>query len=207
MRLRLQRTNHVWSYGFVSAKTHDGRTVRILNLIDEHIKESLLVRPERRWSIARVIEALADVMMMKGDCEFLAKDLRRWLADIGAKTLSVETWKSRQNGYSESFNSKFRDEFLNGEISYSLKEVQVRAERWRVHYNKIWHTRHWVIAPRRQKPGRLNPISRDVKSRELPRTSQLVTPVRQPSMYIKSCAKLTINLEHKIGQAVRVNCP
>lgn len=83
----------------MSAKTHDGRTVRILNLTDEHIKESLLVRPERRWSIARVIEALADVMMMKGvpehirsdnGCEFLAKDLRKWLADIGAKTLPVE---------------------------------------------------------------------------------------------------------------------
>jgi hypothetical protein len=45
---------------FVSAKTHDGRTVRMLNLIDEHTRESLLVRPERRWSSAKVIESLAE---------------------------------------------------------------------------------------------------------------------------------------------------
>ena len=93
----------------MSAMTHDGKTVRILNLIDEHIKESLLVHPERRWSSARVIDARADVMMMKGvpehirsdnGCEFLAKDLRKWLADIGAKTPRyVELGNPWQNGY------------------------------------------------------------------------------------------------------------
>ena len=66
VRLRPEHTNHVWSYDFVSAKTHDGRTVRMLNLIDEHTRKSLLVRPERRWSSAKVIEALADVMVKKG---------------------------------------------------------------------------------------------------------------------------------------------
>ena len=50
VRLRPERRNHVWSYDFVSARTHDGRGVRLLNLIDEHTRESLLVRAERRWS-------------------------------------------------------------------------------------------------------------------------------------------------------------
>ena len=49
VRLRPERRNHVWSYDFVSARTHDGRSVRLLNLIDEHTRESLLVRAERRW--------------------------------------------------------------------------------------------------------------------------------------------------------------
>jgi putative transposase len=146
VRLRPQHANHVWSYDFVSAKTHDGRTVRMLNLIDEHTRESLLVRPERRWSSAKVIESLADVMVMKGvpehirsdnGPEFVARDLRKWLADTGAKTLYIEPGSPWENGYCESFNSKLRDEFLNGEIFYSLKEVQVLAERWRVHYNTI----------------------------------------------------------------------
>ena len=57
VRLRPMRANHVWSYDFVSARTHDGRSVRILNLIDEHTRESLLVRAELRWSSARVIGA------------------------------------------------------------------------------------------------------------------------------------------------------
>lgn len=66
VRLRPEHANHVWSDDLVSAKTPDGRTGRMLNLIDEPTRESLLVRPERRWSRARVIEALADVMGIKG---------------------------------------------------------------------------------------------------------------------------------------------
>ena len=74
VRLRPERPNHVWSYDFVSAKTYDGRTVRMLNLIDEHTRESLLVRPERRWSSAKVIEALADVMVIKGVPQHIRSD-------------------------------------------------------------------------------------------------------------------------------------
>ena len=80
-----------------------------------------------------MIEALADVMVMKGvpehirsdnGPEFVAKDLRKWLADTGAKTLYIEPGSPWENGYCESFNSKLRDEFLNGEIFYSMKELQ-----------------------------------------------------------------------------------
>src|ERR1700756_1188866 len=69
--------------------------------------------------------------------EFVAKDLRRWLADTGAKTLYIEPGSPWENGYCESFNSKLRDEFLNPEIFYSIQELRVLAERWRVHYNTI----------------------------------------------------------------------
>ena len=74
MRLRPEQPNHVWSYDFVSARTHDGRTVRVLNLIDEHSRECLMIRPERRWSSAKVIEALADVMVSKGVPEHIRSD-------------------------------------------------------------------------------------------------------------------------------------
>jgi putative transposase len=130
VRLRPEHANHVWSYDFVSAKTHDGRTVRRLNLIDKHRRESLLVRPERRWSGAKVIEGLADVMVIKGvpehirsdnGPEFVAKDLRKWMADTGARTLCIEPGRPWENGYCESFNWKLGGEFLNGEIFYSLK--------------------------------------------------------------------------------------
>jgi len=69
--------------------------------------------------------------------EFVAKDLRKWLADTGAKTLYIEPGSPWENGYCESFNSKLRDEFLNGEIFYSMKELRVLAERWRIHYNTV----------------------------------------------------------------------
>ena len=86
VRLRPEHANHVWSYDFVSAKTHDGRTVRMLNLIDEHTRESLLVRPERRWSSAKVIEALADVMVIKGVPEHIRSDnVLTWEGKAGEK--------------------------------------------------------------------------------------------------------------------------
>ena len=151
VRLRPERAQHVWSYDFVSAKTHDGRTVRMLNLIDEHSRECLmirceLIRCERSWSSARVIAAPADVMVLKGvpehlrsdnGPEFVARDLRKWLDATGAKTLYIEPGSPWENGYCESFNSKLRDEFLNGEIFYSMKEIRVLAERWRVHYHTV----------------------------------------------------------------------
>ena len=133
VRLRPERPNHVWSYDFVSAYTHDGRTVRMLNVIDEYSRKCLAIRPRRRLNSRHVIEVVADAMLEHGipehirsdnGPEFVAKQLRKWLADIGTQTLYIEPGSPWENGYCESFNSKLRDEFLNGEIFYSLKEVQ-----------------------------------------------------------------------------------
>ena len=144
VRLRPEHRNHVWSYDFVSAFTHDGRTVRMLNLIDEYTRECLAIHVARRIKSSQVIEVLAAAMIEHGipeyirsdnGPEFVAKQLRQWLAITGAKTLYIEPGSPWENGYCESFNSKLRDEFLNGEIFYSLKEVRVLAERWRNYYN------------------------------------------------------------------------
>ena len=94
--------------------------------------------------MARSDDVLADVMVTRGILdhvrsdngpEFIALRLRQWLADVGAQTLYIEPGSPWENSYCESFNSKLRDEFLNGEIFYSLKEAQILTERWRVHYN------------------------------------------------------------------------
>ena len=144
MRLRPEHRNHVWSYDFVSTFTHDGRTVRMLNLIDEYTRECLAIYVSRRINSNQVIEVLAAAMIEHGipeyirsdnGPEFVAIELRNWLAQTGARTLYIEPGSPWENGYCESFNSKLRDEFLNGEIFYSLKEVKVLAERWRVYYN------------------------------------------------------------------------
>ena len=146
VRLRPERPNHVWSYDFVSAYTHDGRTVRMLNVIDEYSRKCLAIRPRRRLNSRHVIEVVADAMLEHGipehirsdnGPEFVAKQLRKWLADIGTQTLYIEPGSPWENGYCESFSSKLRDEFLNGGIFYSMKEIRVLAERWRVHYNTV----------------------------------------------------------------------
>jgi putative transposase len=141
IRLRPERPNHVWSCDFVSARTHDGRTIRMLTMIDEYTRECLAIRVARRLGRYEVIETPADVMLFRGipenirsdnGSEFVAEELRRWLAKVGTGTLYIELGSPRENGYCESFNGKLRDECLNGEISYSLKEAQVVIEKWRV---------------------------------------------------------------------------
>jgi len=144
VRLRPERANHVWSYDFVSARTHDGRTLRLLTLIDEYTRECLAIRVARRLGSAEVLETLADVMLWHGipeyirsdnGPEFIAKELRQWLARLGTRTLYIEPGSPWENGYCESFNGKLRDECLNGEIFYSLQEAQIVIEWWRIEYN------------------------------------------------------------------------
>ena len=144
VRLRPERANHVWAYDFVSAMTHDGRTLRLLVLIDEYTRECLAIRVARRLGSYEVIETLADVMVWRGipehirsdnGPEFVAKELRKWLRKVGTGTLYIEPGSPWENGYCESFNGKMRDECLNGEIFYSLKEAQIVIEKWRVEYN------------------------------------------------------------------------
>ena len=69
--------------------------------------------------------------------EMTAKIVRQWLANVGAKTLYIEPGSPWENGYCESFNGKLRDELLNGEIFYSLKEAKVVISQWRHHYNTV----------------------------------------------------------------------
>ena len=66
VRLRPERANHVWSYDFVSAMTHDGRSLRLLTLIDEYTRECLAIRVARRLGSQEVIDTLADVMLWRG---------------------------------------------------------------------------------------------------------------------------------------------
>jgi len=58
-----------------------------------------------------------------------------WIKAVGAKTAFIEPGSPWENRYVESFNARFRDEFLNREIFYSLREAQIIIECWRKHYN------------------------------------------------------------------------
>jgi putative transposase len=130
VRLRSERAHHVWSYDFVSAATHDGRTLRLLTLIDEYTRKCLAIRVARRLRSQEVIETPADVMLGRGipeylrsdnRPEFVAREPRQWLKRLGTGTLYIEPGSPWENGYCESFNGKRRDECLNGEIFYSLR--------------------------------------------------------------------------------------
>ena len=144
IRLRPERPNHVWSYDFVEGRTHEGRKFRMLNVIDEFSRECLSIRIARKLNSTDVIDVLSDLFILRGvpgyvrsdnGPEFIAKAVREWIVAVGAKTAFIEPGSPWENGYCESFNSKLRDELLNGEIFYSLAEAKVIIEAWRRHYN------------------------------------------------------------------------
>jgi transposase InsO family protein len=146
LRLRPQQPDHVWSYDFVEDRTHDKRKIRMLNVIDEFTRECLAIRVSRRLNATDVIDVLSDLFILRGvpayvrsdnGPEFIAKAVRDWIAAVGARTAYIEPGSPWENGYCESFNSKLRDELLNGEIFYTLKEAQVLIESWRRHYNTL----------------------------------------------------------------------
>ena len=135
VRLRPERPNHVWSYDFVEDRTHNGRKFRMLNVIDEFTRECLAIRVDRKLKSTDVIDVLSDLFILRGvpghirsdnGPEFIAKAVREWIAAVGAKTAFIEPGSPWENGYCESFNSKLRDELLNGELFYSLAEAEDR---------------------------------------------------------------------------------
>jgi transposase InsO family protein len=162
IRLRPTHRNHVWSYDFVETQTHDGRRIRLLTLTNEFTRECLAIRVARRINSLGVIETLADVMSIKGIPEHIRSDnraemtsriVRQWLAGLGSKTLYIEPGSPWENGYCESFNGKLRNECLNQEIFYSLREARVVIEQWRNQYNTVRpHSSLGYRPPRRRHP-------------------------------------------------------
>lgn len=143
VRLRPEHPNHVWFYDFVQDRTHDGRLFRTLNIIGEFTKEALVIRVNRKLNSTDVIDALTDLFILRGPpafirsdngTEFIAKkvrlDRRSWCQDrVHRAGLTLG------ERYCESFNARLRDELLDAEVFYSLREAQILIEQWRRHYN------------------------------------------------------------------------
>ena len=135
----------------------------MLTRLDEYTREFLAIRVERRMGSSEVIETLSDVRLWRGipkyirsdnGPEFIAQQLRQWLAKVGTRTRCIEPGSPRENGFCESFNGKLRDECLNGEIFYSLKEAQIVIEQWRAEYNT--RRPHSALYYRPPAPGACN---------------------------------------------------
>ncbi len=146
LRLRPERPDHVWSYDFVEHRTHNGRKYRMLNVIDEFTRECLAIRVSRKLKALDVIDVLSDLFSLRGvprhirsdnGPEFIAKAVQDWITAVGSTTAYIEPGSPWENGYCESFNAKLRDELLNGEVFYTLKEAGVVIEQWRKHYNTV----------------------------------------------------------------------
>ena len=118
----------------------------MLNVIDEFTHECLAIRINRKLKAVDVIDVLSDLFILRGvpshirsdnGPEFVAKAVQDWITAVGAKTAYIAPGSPWENGFIESFNARLRDELLNGEIFYTLREAQIVIESWRRHYNTV----------------------------------------------------------------------
>jgi transposase InsO family protein len=143
-RLKAERINHVWSYDFVFDQTESGGRLKWLPVLDEFTRECLSLEVERSMTSRDVIEILDKLVAERGVPEFIRSDngpefianaVKEWIEQKGFNTLFIEPGSPWQNCYSESFNSRFRDEFLNVESFTSLLEAKVLGREHREKYN------------------------------------------------------------------------
>ena len=106
-------------------------------MIDEFTHECLAIRTDRRKA-TDVIDVLSDLFILRGvpghirsdnGPEFVAKAVQEWIAAVGARTAYIALGSPWENGCVESFNARLRDELLDGEIFYTLKEAAAPLQR------------------------------------------------------------------------------
>jgi putative transposase len=144
VRKRPMWPNHIWSYDFIEDRTEKGRKLRMLVVIDEFTRESLAIEVAWSFTAHRVVEVLQYLFSVRGapehlrsdnGPEFVAQEVTRWLERAAVKTLFVAKGSPWENGYVESFNSRFRDELLDRELFLSLADARWVVDRWRLDYN------------------------------------------------------------------------
>jgi putative transposase len=155
-RLRAVRPDQMWALDFQVDVTSNGRQVRFLNVVDEYTRQALATRAGRSFTSDATIAVLDDLITglgrrpehirMDNGPELTAHALTDWCRYTGVDPAHIDPGSPWQNGICESFNGRFRDEFLACEQFDTLLEVQVLAEDWRIEYNtyRPHGSLHWL---------------------------------------------------------------
>jgi putative transposase len=142
--LRAEYPHHVWAIDFQFDQTMDGRTLKFLNVVDVFSRVCLAIRVDRRCRAADDIDTIEDLLKlypppthlrMDNGPEFIANALQEWCKGSGSSTAYIEPGSPWENPFVESFNSRFRDEFLNVDLFTSVLEARQLAEDHRMEYN------------------------------------------------------------------------
>ena len=156
----------MWAYDFLTARTDDGRPLKILTVLEESSRECLAMVVAQRLRSLEVLETLAELFVTCGvpvhlrsdnGPEFTATLIRQWLAALHVETLFIEPGSPWENGYLESFNGKLRDDLLDREIFYTLTEAPILIDRWRRQYNTV--RPHSALGYRPPAPEAISPAS------------------------------------------------
>lgn len=142
---RAAHRGHVWTYDFVFDRTERSAVLKMLGVLDEFTRECHRIAVGTSLDSVAVIEALQEQFVLHGAPEFLRSDnggefiadrVKQWLKAHGTQTVYIEPGHPWENPYAESFMGKFRDECLNEEIFWNVRDAQAIVERWRRHYNE-----------------------------------------------------------------------
>ena len=144
-RLAAGCPDHVWALDFQHDQSADGRTLRLVNVIDEFTREALIMRCERSITADQTVAALEALVAARGSApsylrcdngpELTSHTLRDWCRFSLTQTAFIDPGAPWQNGFVESFHARVRDELLNVEQFACLAEAQVVIGDWREHYN------------------------------------------------------------------------
>jgi len=138
--------NSVWCYDFVYDACANGQKIKCLTVVDEYTRECLAIDVSCAIRSKRVIDILTQLMSVHGTPrylrsdngpEFVSKAILEWASNESLELALIDPGKPWQNGTNESFNGKFRDEFLSMEWFRNRLEAKVVIEDWRVHYNDV----------------------------------------------------------------------
>lgn len=138
--------NDVWTYDFSVDRTVDGGLLKWLTLVDEYTRECLALYVARTITGADVRRVLARVMGRRGaprrirrdnGSEFICEALAKWLPQQGTESIPVAPGRPGENGYIESFHSRFRDEFLEREEFESASDAKEKGGWFRREYNTV----------------------------------------------------------------------
>ncbi|MGB3285705.1 MULTISPECIES: IS3 family transposase [Mycolicibacter] len=151
------RPNVIWAMDFQFDTTADGRTLKMLNVIDEFTREALAIHVDRAINADGVVDVLDRLALMHGaphyvrfdnGPEFIAHAVNDWCRFNGTGSLFIDPGSPWQNAWIESFNGRLRDELLNSWRFDSLREAQVIIEDWRIDYNANRpHSAHRGLSP------------------------------------------------------------
>jgi putative transposase len=139
------RPNQRWAMDFVSDTLAQGRTFRVLTILDEYTRECLAIEADTSLPGLRVIRVLEQLVHTRGlpdeihvdhGPEFVCRSVRSWCEKHRVLLRYIEPGRPMQNGHIEAFNGRFRDECLNANWFLNLVTARTQVESWRIDYNQ-----------------------------------------------------------------------
>jgi putative transposase len=134
-----------WSMDFVHDALADGRSFRVLTVVDRWSRQSPVLEVASSMSGVTVGAALDRALggstaprsiTVDHGTEFQSRAMEDWAWQRGVQLDFIRPGKPAENAFIEAFNGQLRDEYLNVHQFTSIADAQTKIEAWRIHYNQ-----------------------------------------------------------------------